>query len=97
MSKKLRVYLITQSWRRICLLVSLGLFGLMLSPVHLLAGIDTLKVGGGLEAQNFYYLHDLSTVLPDTSGILSIQQITTPEQQAQFVPYHREIMRETPG
>jgi len=97
LSKKLRVYLITQSWRRICLLVSLGLFGLMLSPVHLLAGTDTLKVGGGLEAQNFYYLHDLSTVLPDTSGILSIQQITTPEQQAQFVPYHREIMRETPG
>ncbi|MBC8375109.1 MAG: response regulator [FCB group bacterium] len=69
----------------------------MLSPVHLLAGTDTLVVGGSLEAQNFHYLYKFTTVLPDTSGILSILEVVTPERQAQFVPYHTEIMRETPG
>lgn len=69
----------------------------MITPAQLLAGTDTLEVGGDPEARHFYYLYDFTTILPDTQGTLSIVDITTTERQSQFIPYHKEIMCETPG
>ncbi len=58
---------------------------------------DTLEVGRDLEAENFYYLHNCTTVLPDTHGTLNYQDIQSPLRQSQFIPYHSEVMRETPA
>jgi len=59
--------------------------------------MDTLVVGGDIESQDFYYLHDYVTVLPDSLGTLSLDDIKTHDRQSEFIPYHKEIMRETPG
>ncbi|MBT3254644.1 MAG: response regulator [Candidatus Marinimicrobia bacterium] len=70
---------------------------MLLPKAGVLASGDTLNVAASPDEQQFYYLYDFTTILPDTHGTLSVRDIKKPERQTQFVPYHKEIMRETPG
>lgn len=79
----------------------------MTIPVGLFASeSDTVTVGWGENQpvilvdstqHSIYSLYKYVLILPDTTSSITHTEAKSPERKSSFIPYHTEIMRETPG